>query len=98
MTVKTLSEMQDDTDKAFNAALDSLKRVRQTIDDATLAPPRRSGPPSMEQCTMLDWFAGQALSGMMGNPNTDLLSPDAADVCYTFAQAMLDERAKRMGS
>lgn len=50
--------------------------------------------------TLRDWFAGQALAGMMANCDTDGVNgwtgpgEAAAMVAYVFADAMLKERAK----
>jgi len=45
--------------------------------------------------TLRDWFAGQALMGMMAsrNPNSPIFSPDA-DACFVYeiADAMLAKR------
>lgn len=47
--------------------------------------------------TMRDWFAGQALMGMMAsrNPNSPRFTPeDDAAYVYAVADAMLEERSK----
>ena len=43
-----------------------------------------------------DWFAGQALSGMLAGrqPNNDYPSEHLAEMSYGIAQAMLVERQK----
>lgn len=49
------------------------------------------GSPGM---SLRDWFAGQALAGLLADPAT---SPDhslVARVCYNYADAMLAARAK----
>lgn len=40
--------------------------------------------------TLRDWFAGQALMGMLANTSM----PVSADVAYAHADAMLEEREK----
>lgn len=50
--------------------------------------------------TLLDWMAGQALNGYLAgtNPDADLEAFDqtrVAKCCYSFASAMLAEKARR---
>ena len=49
-----------------------------------------------EGMTLRDWFAGQALAGLWGDPviifSGDL--PKAAGYCYRMADAMIAERSK----
>lgn len=45
--------------------------------------------------SLLDYFAGQALVGMMADPDEHGRPEDAAEAAYRFAEAMLRERAKR---
>jgi hypothetical protein len=49
--------------------------------------------------TLLDWFAGQALVGMMANPNcvgkNGLFNESNFRTCYDAAATMLAEKAKR---
>ena len=45
--------------------------------------------------TLRDWFAGQALAGSLGNPESSIISERLmAKVCYDYADAMLVERNK----
>lgn len=45
--------------------------------------------------SLLDYFAGQALAGMLARPNSDDLSFNVASSdAYDYAHAMLAERAK----
>lgn len=44
--------------------------------------------------TLRDWFAGQALAGMMASGSTGLGYPRMADDAYEVADAMLAERSK----
>lgn len=50
--------------------------------------------------SLRDWFAGQALAGLLADPTTDTHVPPAlaqsafADAAYRFADAMLAERQK----
>ena len=45
--------------------------------------------------TLLDYFAGQALAGLTADPNV-MNGFKAAEWCYDYAEAMLEEREKRM--
>jgi hypothetical protein len=49
--------------------------------------------------TLRDWFAGQALAGLMSRDFgvTHDKCAVLADIAYTFADAMLDKRAKTEG-
>jgi hypothetical protein len=45
-----------------------------------------------------DWFAGQAMAGLMANPSIDTGTMlDAARSAYDIADAMLEEREKADG-
>ena len=63
-------------------------------------PINASGVPAMPlQIELRDWFAGQALAGILGD-DTDVLPADAlglAKLCYFIADAMLTERARLDG-
>lgn len=52
-----------------------------------------------EGMSLLDWFAGKALEGIMANPDVlriiNKLGGTHADFCYNAAEMMLDEREKR---
>lgn len=57
----------------------------------------RDNDPNCNGMTLLDYFAGQALAGLM-TKYPDTLTPDElADYAYDIAQAMLPERARRGG-
>ena len=45
--------------------------------------------------TLLDWFAGQALVGLLACPAGSLCSEGNADAAYDYAEAMLAEKARR---
>lgn len=45
--------------------------------------------------TLLDWFAGQALNGILANPETALLFNDVHRLAYDHAESMLAEKARR---
>ena len=45
--------------------------------------------------TLLDWMAGQALNGILANPETALLFDDVHRLAYDHATAMLAEKARR---
>jgi len=45
--------------------------------------------------TLRDWFAGKALEGMLsGESGFHLVPPNAAELAFEYADAMLKERAK----
>jgi hypothetical protein len=57
-----------------------------------LVPGQDNGEPGM---TLRDWFAGQALAGLMADPGTfDTPHKRLAESCYGMADAMLAARAK----
>lgn len=45
--------------------------------------------------TLLDYFAGQALAGMLADPDVNGPPGAVAIIAYNFAEAMLGEREKR---
>ena len=47
--------------------------------------------------TLLDYFAGQALSGFMANTTVDMHPKDMAECCYNTAAAMIAEKRRREG-
>lgn len=52
----------------------------------------RSTLPPMD---LLDWFAGQAMAGLLANTNVEMDDYEAATSAYIHAAAMLRERARR---
>ena len=52
-----------------------------------------------ESMTLLDYFAGQVLTGIVSNANFDreIIPLKLAEVCYKQSEAMLKEREKRNG-
>jgi len=52
-----------------------------------------------EGMTLLDYFAGQVLTGIVSNANFDreIIPLKLAEVCYKQSEAMLKEREKRNG-
>lgn len=44
--------------------------------------------------TLRDWFAGQALAGMMADPTLTGTKESTARYCFECADAMLAERSK----
>ncbi len=71
-----------------------------TIDDGGPAFPRpdtatddhwEAGDPGM---SLLDWFAGQAMAGMMANPNIETGQEQIASGSYHMAQEMLLARKR----
>ncbi len=44
--------------------------------------------------TLLDWFAGQALAGVMSDPNLNMEQEQIAAGSYSMAQAMLEKRKR----
>lgn len=47
--------------------------------------------------SLRDWFAGQALAGMLADHTFDVDGPTIAETAYGFANAMLAERQKYAG-
>lgn len=45
--------------------------------------------------TLLDWYAGQALAGILSDPRTSGEPEEFATAAYNFATAMLAEKARR---
>ena len=45
--------------------------------------------------TLRDWFAGQALAGILANPEIDIPADDTAEIVYRYADAMIAERETR---
>lgn len=46
---------------------------------------------------LLDYFAGQALQALLGDPNIDDAADVAARLAYEYAKAMIAERNKLFG-
>lgn len=44
--------------------------------------------------TLRDYFAGQALAGMIASGDMPIMKSDVADQAYHFADAMIERRAK----
>ena len=42
--------------------------------------------------TLRDWFAGQAMAGMLANSDRDGYPEDRAQLAYEYADAMLEAR------
>ena len=51
-------------------------------------------PTQYNGMSLRDWFAGQALAGMIACPNTNGGGKDFAVYAYKYADAMLAERQK----
>ena len=52
--------------------------------------------PHQEGMTLRDWFAGQALQGILANPESAIMPPEEyAHEAYYQAAAMLAERDRR---
>ena len=52
-----------------------------------------TGGPAHGGVTVLDWFAGKALTGILHD--AEVFWEGAATLAYQYAEAMLKERAKR---
>ncbi len=65
-------------------------------DNGGPAFPSLAGPLSTGQTgmTLRDWFAGQALMGLMADPGVTSSHQIVAGACYRFADAMIEERSK----
>lgn len=74
--------------------------MKGEIDDGGPAFPLPAGGVMQDGMTLRDWFAGQALNGMLsysmndacGNWNNNASKGVAARVAYEYADAMLGER------
>lgn len=63
--------------------------TRPSLSDATKVVPAHHG------MSLRDWFAGQALAGLLASPVTDDMSwSEIASKAYNAANSMLAERAK----
>ena len=47
---------------------------------------------SQEGMSLRDWFAGQALAGLMAHPTAEFTAKGGAAIAYEFADAMLRAR------
>ena len=54
-----------------------------------------TGGPAQGGITVLDWFAGKALEGMIGVLPKTVQDAELAQAAYMIAEAMLAERNKR---
>ena len=65
-------------------------------NDTSAFPHEHQYKRSQQGMTLRDWFAGQALSGMLAGrqPNNDYPFEHLAEMSYGIAQAMLVERQK----
>lgn len=52
-------------------------------------------PGNIEGMSLLDYFAGQALAGLINDSSCSRDCVQLADVCYRQAEAMMDERKHR---
>jgi hypothetical protein len=66
--------------------------TRKTKADGIEALVAKQDPISIQEITMLDWYASFALLGMGQTRSRERMAIDAFDI----AEAMLDERAKRI--
>jgi hypothetical protein len=67
-------------------------------DNPQAFPRTHSHGPSADGMTLRDWFAGQALAGVLQLPGTfavRVTQPEVAACCYEMADAMLAERARK---
>lgn len=68
-----------------------------TIKDGGAAFPRSGNDDCTSEfgMTMLDYFAGQALAGMMARKDSDgWTNREVADDCYLYAESMLATRKR----
>jgi hypothetical protein len=66
--------------------------TRKTKADGIEALVAKQDPISIQEITMLDWYASFALLGMGQTGSEERMAVDAFDI----AEAMLNERAKRI--
>ena len=55
---------------------------------------RQTGTEDQTGMSLRDWFAGQALAGMLADPEVDARTGLIAIAAYQIADAMLKERSK----
>ncbi len=74
----------------------TLARMSDQDPELLHAFPLSAGDEYQRGMTLRDWFAGQALQGMLANPGTrdDITSVELADLAYLYADALLMERDK----
>lgn len=70
---------------------------------AEMTEPKDGGPafpmasvPPQQGMTLRDWFAGQALAGLLANPNRPGYIADAINDSWRYAGAMLAARGVRL--
>jgi len=56
--------------------------------------PEWTTQPHRTGMTLRDYFAGQALNGVIADPTVQVDPQTAAKACYEYADAMLTERGK----
>lgn len=89
------------TDAEYAREQEARKKLEAAGGYAYPLPPQHSGYALHAGMTLRDWFAGQALAGLLAfspdgcDVDGQIDPPYAADVAYTYADAMLAVRNRR---
>lgn len=71
----------------------AIETIAETAPENPAAFPS-GGPGYRADMTIRDYFAAQALAGLIANPNNKGSEIEVASLSYSIADAMLRERAK----
>jgi hypothetical protein len=67
--------------------------MTRKYDGGPAFPPMHNPDTHQSGMSLRDWFAGQALAGLLADPNVLGGAPEVANTAYRFADAMLEARA-----